>query len=480
MSVNGLKWDALATLTGATPPITLNELEWLWLSTETGETGPVDGLWHTYWDNAAIPAGPWNDRANAWLTGLGYAGTLDEKWYQLWEAGGPAGDPDLVFHAFDGDPFDPDIIVGTGSITEASTSTRYYPDDNGVWQAFGSGEVGVTYRAGEWWVIPQRQATNSQTYSATQTNAVYTKTNTLAAKTSTGMRGDANGACSVVADASGGTIMASAITAGNTFYHGFRLFLKRQIGTGTIEVTLDNGSTWQDVTAELAAGTGFVEIVREQQVTNPQCGIRITTSGDSVIIGNWETHLDVRNSGLNIRGGSPIFTTTTAGTISHHGMTCSLDNHSNTRGAWYMEVMPLFNEVEVGSGDYFVITFDGTDADSTPCNMANGEYFSAQFLDPMAAGGASTSQLSQPMAAGTKHKVGVAYELALNDCTQNLDGNWDAGAGVDDFGGWELGTEISFWQAISNFWRGNALIRNVRRYDLGYSDARDKVEELMA
>lgn len=84
---NETKISALQTLTTDTGHI--NKLEILWLEDETGETGTLNELWHIFWDQQAVTAGPFNQRAAAYLTDQGYTGTLPEMWYQFWAAGGP-------------------------------------------------------------------------------------------------------------------------------------------------------------------------------------------------------------------------------------------------------------------------------------------------------------------------------------------------------------------------------------------------------
>lgn len=42
--------------------------------------------WMDYFDDLLIPAGHFDDRAYAWLGGLGYTGTISDRWAQYWSA----------------------------------------------------------------------------------------------------------------------------------------------------------------------------------------------------------------------------------------------------------------------------------------------------------------------------------------------------------------------------------------------------------
>ena len=64
------------------------EIEWLLSKLGAGYTGPeqLNDLWHAYWDSLAVTAGCFNDRAYEWLGGLGYIGSLNDRWLAFWSA----------------------------------------------------------------------------------------------------------------------------------------------------------------------------------------------------------------------------------------------------------------------------------------------------------------------------------------------------------------------------------------------------------
>jgi len=64
------------------------EVEWL-LSGLGAYTGPMvlNDLWMALFDVALIPAGQFNDRAYAWLAGLGFTqAQLNDRWLAYWSS----------------------------------------------------------------------------------------------------------------------------------------------------------------------------------------------------------------------------------------------------------------------------------------------------------------------------------------------------------------------------------------------------------
>ncbi len=125
--------------------------------------------------------------------------------------------------------------------------------------------------------------------------ARWTVASMTCTKTATGMRNDVNGASTCTATGANGTVLQAityaAFTA-NTSFH-----IKRRTGTGTVEVTRDNGVTWSAVTglsttlwkrvvsAEVpgcAGGNCIVIAAMTSGIANPTIGIRLVTSGDAV------------------------------------------------------------------------------------------------------------------------------------------------------------------------------------------------------
>lgn len=119
--------------------------------------------------------------------------------------------------------------------------------------------------------------TNIGLHSDDGTNAAWVKSNTTAAKTSTGPDGVANSATRVTATAGNGTILQT-VTSGSAT-RAYSVWLKRITGTGNIQLTVDNGSTW---TTKTITSSWARYDISQAAVTNPVFGIRIVTSGDAV------------------------------------------------------------------------------------------------------------------------------------------------------------------------------------------------------
>jgi len=131
------------------------------------------------------------------------------------------------------------------------------------------------------------------------THAAWTATNMSTARTATGPNNQANHATTITASAGNATILQSITSASANRDTSF--FIKRRTGTGTIEVTQDNGTTW---TAAAVTGSWAKFSTPAQTIANPVIGIRVVTSGDAVDVA-WAQH----ETGTSIAyTSSPIYT----------------------------------------------------------------------------------------------------------------------------------------------------------------------------
>jgi hypothetical protein len=121
--------------------------------------------------------------------------------------------------------------------------------------------------------------TNVALHNRDLTNAAWTKSNTTAAKTATGIDGVANSASTLTATAGNGTCLQAITLASSARFQS--CWIKRRTGSGQIEMTTDNGTTWTAVT--VTASWARVSIPT-QTLANPTVGFRIVTSGDAVDI----------------------------------------------------------------------------------------------------------------------------------------------------------------------------------------------------
>lgn len=197
-------------------------------------------------------------------------------------------------------------------ITATRASSAMYRDSNGIWQTVGTDVIRAhayqhydqdTNEPQGLWVESSR--TNSALWCRDWTNAVYTATNMTVTKTATGIDGVANSASTLTATAGNATVLQSITSASAARVQS--VFIKRRTGSGTVEMTMDNGATWTAITV-----TGSWRQVRipQQTIANPVIGIRVVTSGDSVDVDYLMHESGVASDMVS----SPILTTTTAAT----------------------------------------------------------------------------------------------------------------------------------------------------------------------
>jgi hypothetical protein len=170
-------------------------------------------------------------------------------------------------------------------------------------------------------------ATNLCLYSDDFTNAAWTKSNMTTAKTATGPDAAANSASTLTATAGNATALQAITSASSARISGF--WVKRRTGTGNIDLTQDNGTSWTTVTVtsdwtrvELTAAT----------LTNPTVGIRIVTSGDAVDVFGFQHEI-----GSVLTSTIPTLGSTVTRAVDAVGAATSSYPHSATEGttvAW--------------------------------------------------------------------------------------------------------------------------------------------------
>lgn len=184
--------------------------------------------------------------------------------------------------------YDIDFVAGTakgvtqpyGNNTQDGRAFRdsanfqacYMEDANGLLVLQSSSGLRRTTKGTGLWT----NASIINLWSADLTQTEWVKTNATALKNQVGADGVANAASSITATANLGTIKQSITSAIADRVLAFRV--KRLVGTGTLEVSMDNEATWQTATV---TGIYARVTVSQLQVTNPSITFRIGTSGDS-------------------------------------------------------------------------------------------------------------------------------------------------------------------------------------------------------
>lgn len=389
----------------------------------------------------------------------------------------------LVFDALAFDPITYEMLgikTGIGVLTVGSGSVRYVRDNAGVFQAIAAGEIawaGARYSGGVAyaddgagnplaevpWLSVNPAATNAQIRSNDLADAEWTATNVAVGdQDEIGIDGGSASACTLTATDANGTVIANAIAAASAT-HATKWYLKRETGTGTIELTLDNGSTWQDITSELDSSFNGIA-VDQAALTNPQVGIRIVTDTDAVIVGNAEEYSDRLIA--EVRGLPPIFTEGTAASTQADGITASLDNHDNLRGAYFFEWRPGYAN-QSHSTNQGIVSCRGNPISILYDTVIDG---AVATNDSTAVAGKTLTWSADDIL-----KCGVIYDADVGAMRLCVNGDWSSPDPTAYDGDYILGSLI-------NLFYGNDFpneMRGLQRYDLAYDAAKAKIDELM-
>jgi hypothetical protein len=167
-------------------------------------------------------------------------------------------------------------------ITFTRTTTATYFDANGILQTAASGVARFDHNptTGEsLGLLIEEQRTNLALYSNNFTDASWVKTNITAALDQVGPDNGINSASSLTATAGNGTVLQTVTSASAARFE--TCYVKRITGTGVVEMTMDNGSTWTAVTVTSA----WTRVsIPSQTVTNPVVGFRLVTDTDAIAV----------------------------------------------------------------------------------------------------------------------------------------------------------------------------------------------------
>lgn len=220
-------------------------------------------------------------------------------------------------------------------ISTTRASTGYAQTAGGILIPFASNVPRITDQG----LLVEEARTNVVLWNRDLTNAAWTKSNVTAALDQTGADGTANSASSLTSTAGNGTVL-QAITLGSSARFQ-SAYVKRLTGTGTINMTLDNGATW---TAIVPTASWTKLTVPTQTLANPTVGFRIVTSGDAIAV-------DFVQNENGAFATSPILTTTASATRAADVITLTGAALAATQGAngW---VLAQTNTLVNGTGTY--------------------------------------------------------------------------------------------------------------------------------
>jgi len=339
----------------------------------------------------------------------------------------PGGDTSLVFDALTYDPNTYEMLgvkTGIGGLTFARGSERYVADHNGVYQLIPAGAPawsGARYSGG---VAYADDGAGTLLSPLPWLSGDPAATNVLLNSNVAGSQGVtlAVGAWSVVVHVNAGDNASAIVTSGTATATGY--------GTATPGSPIE-----LDVTVE---GTVNVEITGAPFAVNllnlPQA---------------------------QAKGIAPIPTEGTEVSVQGDGPSFDVANHSNTRGAYYLEWKPSYAGTGVSLGLINTrnaaegILYDGT---GDRINTFDGTNY----------GWSET-----PWPSNQTNKVALVYDADEGSMQVNLNGEWGSVKTYD--GDYILGAVMTlfFGQLHSN------EMRNLQRYDLPYAEAQAKIDELM-
>lgn len=257
--------------------------------------------------------------------------------------------------------------------------------------------------------------------------------------TSTGADGTANGAATLTASAGNGTVLFTTVLA--AAIRTFSAWVRRRTGTGTVNITGDNGATWTAIT--LTSSYQLFQFTTAN-VANPVVGFRIVTSGDAIDV-------DFNQLEAAAWASSPI------------------DVATATRNADVLSYVTANNFGTAQGSAYFEITLPGN---STALHVAVSTSDAMLYANPSGTG-ASYDGTNNPTVAPTGG--GPIYKYAMR---------YDSGGGTPYrlYLGGTAGTATAFDGSLNNatpvYIGGLATrepfgtIRNLRVYNRPLSDAR--------
>lgn len=174
--------------------------------------------------------------------------------------------------------------VKGGAATYTRVSVAWTRQSNGIWIQVATGQPRSYYNiTGRYdGFICEVGKTNNCLQNRDFSNAAWIKNTVTALKNQIGIDGVTNSASSITATAPLGTALQALVLANQSW--GASAYVQRLVGVGTLEITIDGGTTWVDVTAQVGA-LGTYQLVQViQAVLNPSIGFRIGTSTDSFAI----------------------------------------------------------------------------------------------------------------------------------------------------------------------------------------------------
>lgn len=191
--------------------------------------------------------------------------------------------------------------IAAGSATSHLAITRatggMAQQKNGLWVPFSAGQFRQTDKG----LLVELASENGLAQSRDMTQTAWTKGATMTvALNQVGIDGAANTATLLTGGATSATNTALQATTIVSGVETYSVWLKRVSGTGTVNITLNGGSSWTPVTLT----STYQQFQITATLANPSVGIQVVTPGDQVA-----ADANQLEGGIGYAT-SPIFTTT--------------------------------------------------------------------------------------------------------------------------------------------------------------------------
>lgn len=351
------------------------------------------------------------------------------------------------------------IKVPGGAATVAPFTTLFtftgdnksmYRGQNGLLTASVTNTPRIEYDSGGnlLGLLIEGARTNIGLWSDDGTNAAWVKSNMTNAKTSTGPDGVANSATRLTASAGNATILQT-VTSGSAT-RAYSVWLKRITGTGTINLTVDNGSTW---TAKTITTDWARYDISQAAVTNPVFGIRIVTSGDAV---------DFYGNQLESAAFPSSYIPTTTASVARAADVASRafgSEISQTAGTCLVDFDLIAVDTGGGAGQQTIVALDGGDATTNELIRMRQDT-NAWTICGVIDGGVGQANVQ---CAGTpntsRHKAILTYQV--NDFHAALDGVLAASPDVSG----TLPTPTTMWIGQRTSGGTTPIFGHIRRLD---------------
>jgi hypothetical protein len=162
-------------------------------------------------------------------------------------------------------------------LTYSSPSSKLILGSNGLYAGGTTLRTEFNSSASPLGIRVEPAATNLCLRSNDLTNASWTKSNMTTSLTATGADGVINSATICTATAANATALQAITSTSQARITS--VALRRRTGTGNIDLTQDNGTTW---TPQAITSSWTIYSLPSVTSANPTVGIRIVTSGDAV------------------------------------------------------------------------------------------------------------------------------------------------------------------------------------------------------